>query len=181
MSTTTTTDMRVWVGCLGCYNAGALVGEWVDGIEAGGFEPHDGLRNAGIDRPACGRAKADEPWCLDLEGFEGFIGGECSPMEAQRVAEAVEDLDDDERAAFGAWIGNGSGDIDGLDSFRDDYLGKWSSEKDYAQEYADSMGANEVEQHWPYTCVDWDHATRELFMDLWSAPAPDGDVFVFSQ
>lgn len=27
-------DAKVWVGCLGCYNGGALVGEWFDAGEA---------------------------------------------------------------------------------------------------------------------------------------------------
>ncbi len=35
-----TLNPRVWVGCLGCYNAGVLVGAWVDAAEAEDFEPH---------------------------------------------------------------------------------------------------------------------------------------------
>jgi hypothetical protein len=32
-STSTTDTVRAWVGCLGCYNNGNLVGEWIDGTE----------------------------------------------------------------------------------------------------------------------------------------------------
>lgn len=177
--TTTTADMRVWVGCLGCYNAGALVGEWVDGIEAEDLEPHDHLANAGISSPACGRVKADERWCLDLEGYEGFISGECSPMEAQRVAQAVEDLDDDERAAFGAWIGNGSGDIDGLDSFREAFSGEWPNFVEYAQELAEDLGAVDEGASWPNSYIDWERAARDLAMDYTVLDAPGGGVYVF--
>jgi hypothetical protein len=28
---TTTETPRVWIGCLASYNAGRLIGEWVDG------------------------------------------------------------------------------------------------------------------------------------------------------
>ena len=32
---------RVWVGCLGCYNAGRLVGRWVDAEDAADLSPED--------------------------------------------------------------------------------------------------------------------------------------------
>ena len=93
--TTTTVQARVWVGCLGCYNAGGLVGAWVDALEAESLEPHE---QAAVSMPAvCGDVKAEERWVFDHEGFGGFLEGECSPAEAVRVAETgpwepVEDL-----------------------------------------------------------------------------------------
>jgi hypothetical protein len=35
MSTTTTTEPAVWIGCLACYNAGRLVGAWFPADGAG--------------------------------------------------------------------------------------------------------------------------------------------------
>lgn len=182
MSATTVADLRVWVGCLGCYNAGALVGSWVDALEAESLEPHDHLAAAGISLPACGRLEgADERWCLDLEGFEGFIPGECSPAEAQRVAEALEAVPDYvPLGAVAAWVGNGSGTLEDLSAFDDDYAGEWDSEQAYAEDLADSIGAIDSEARWPNDCIDWERATRELFADgLWSAPAEGGGVHVF--
>ena len=33
--TTPTMPLRVWPGCLSCYNAGQLVGAWIDAADAG--------------------------------------------------------------------------------------------------------------------------------------------------
>jgi hypothetical protein len=40
--------------------------------------------------------------------------------------------------------------------------------KDYAQELADDLGVDQSSMQWPYTCIDWDQATRELAMDYTS-------------
>ena len=37
--------------------------------------------------------------------------------------------------------------------------------KDYAQQYAEDVGAIRDDVHWPCTCIDWDQAARELQMD----------------
>lgn len=37
--------------------------------------------------------------------------------------------------------------------------------KDYAQELAEDLGTINSDVHWPYTCIDWDRAARELRMD----------------
>jgi hypothetical protein len=41
--------------------------------------------------------------------------------------------------------------------------------KDYAQELAEEVGAIERDVKWPYTCIDWDQAARELQTDYSSA------------
>lgn len=81
MSTTTDTDYtpRAWVGCLGCYNGGRLIGEWLDA---------DGLEDADTLAAICTRPDHEELWCMDLENIPG---GECSPAEAARMARALTD------------------------------------------------------------------------------------------
>ena len=37
--------------------------------------------------------------------------------------------------------------------------------QEYAQELADECGLINREVSWPYTCIDWDKAARELRMD----------------
>lgn len=34
MTTTATMPLRIWPGCLSCYNAGRLVGAWIDAADA---------------------------------------------------------------------------------------------------------------------------------------------------
>lgn len=40
--------------------------------------------------------------------------------------------------------------------------------KEYAQELAEDCGMLDKEDKWPYTCIDWDHAARELRYDYFS-------------
>jgi antirestriction protein len=37
--------------------------------------------------------------------------------------------------------------------------------EDYAQELADDLGLLQKGSTWPYTCIDWEQAARELQMD----------------
>ena len=67
---------RAWVGCLGCYNEGRLTGDWVAALDASEFVP-------------CKRVDHEEWWVFDHEGFDGFLTGECAPMDAQDLADAL--------------------------------------------------------------------------------------------
>ncbi len=176
--TTTTIDMQVWVGCLACYNGGALVGEWIAGYSAGALTTE--ALHERHEHPAMAPGEVhEELWCFDLEGYAGFVAGECSPMEAQRIAEAVEDMDDDTREAFGAWIGDGSGDIDDRSTFEDQFCGVWDSFRDYAENLAEDIGAMDADVRWPYTHINWDHAAAELAMDYGYADVSGGRVAVW--
>lgn len=47
-----------------------------------------------------------------------------------------------------------------LTLIRDSYF------EDYARELADDLYGNEMsDSHWPFTCIDWESAARELRMD----------------
>jgi antirestriction protein len=45
------------------------------------------------------------------------------------------------------------------------YSGQFSSDKEFAQDMADSTGAIRDDNAWPYTCIDWDWAAKELMYD----------------
>ena len=49
-----------------------------------------------------------------------------------------------------------------------DYLIRDTYFKEYAQELADDIGAIKSDIGWPYSCIDWDRAARELQMDYTS-------------
>lgn len=89
MATMTETP-RVWVGCLACYNSGALVGEWVDAVDAAEFVP-------------CQRTGHEEWWCLDTDNMP--VDGEMSPADATRYAEAAAEIDAP-MAAVRAYVAN---------------------------------------------------------------------------
>lgn len=47
----------------------------------------------------------------------------------------------------------------GVTLIREDYF------QEYAQEFAEDVGATNKECNWPYTCIDWEQAAEELAMD----------------
>lgn len=169
-------EPQVWIGCLACYNAGRLVGEWVDAIEAGDKTPadihgdEDNLHRLEIRD---GGSPHEELWCMDHQDFKGLLDGECSPMEAQRIAEVLAKLieemgggheDDELIEAYAGWL-NYTGeraDEAHIDSFREDFGGIWESAVAYAQNWADEIGAEVDDAIWPFDCIDWERAAREL-------------------
>lgn len=164
-------DAQAWVGCLACYNAGRLVGEWVPGTEAADFTP-------------CRRPGHEEWWVFDHEGFEGLLSGECSPFEATRLADAIDAIEADHYPipAVKEWLedrGESLSEWDDVsDQFTEAYAGVWESEADFAEDYAESVGLvkDSDELH---SYIDWERFARDLFIDAyWSADAESG-VYVF--
>lgn len=120
---------------------------------------------------------------MDTDGFGTLLTGECSPCEAQRIAELVADLDDDDRDALGAYVQDRGETLDDqlIERFRDAYRGRADSERDYAQDYADEIGAIPETYSWPASYIDWDRAARDLFMDgIYALDASGGGIHVFS-
>lgn len=198
-------EARVWVGCLGCYNAGGLVGAWVDAIDAEDLEPHAYvLEGTGSTIPPCGRLEgADERWVFDFEGFAGMLSGECSPAEAAQLAEVLEAVEADglEVEAFGAYVANIGRQYAAEDwastreQFAEAYRGRHASGADYAEELFEELGGFEVygpaggsdrtrdlSSSWPFYCIDWDRAWRELELGdgYWVHDAGPGEVYVFA-
>lgn len=177
---TDTTTPRAWVGCLGCYNAGRLVGKWVDGTEAGDVTPADlGLTPTIYD-------SHDELWVMDHEGYGRALTGECSPVEAQRRAELIAAIEEEHypAGAVFAWAELTGADLEEWDArtrelFEDCYHGEWPSFRDYAEDFAESTGAVDEEARWPHSYIDWDRAADELEQGYWTAEADGGGVYVF--
>ena len=104
-TTTETETPRAWVGCLGCYNSGDLVGEWMDSHTAGDAVLWSFVRQMNDGRELCARCGSDEFWVFDHEGLpDGVLSGECSPCQFAEVATAWESVDDPEM--FAAYLGN---------------------------------------------------------------------------
>ena len=51
------------------------------------------------------------------------------------------------------------------EQFEEAYQGQWSSDEDFAQEMAEDCGMIARKVEWPYTCIDWEQAARELMYD----------------
>lgn len=109
-----------------------------------------------------------------------------APMTVHEFLKAVdflpEDLRDDEetpdnvqteldlieqygRVAIDAYHALGIEQNYGLDDFEEAYIGEYSSHEDFAQQMAEDIGAIQTNVSWPYTCIDWELAARELMYD----------------
>ena len=152
---------RAWVGCLGCYNSGALVGKWLDGNEC------DDLEAAGLTDSAgkCTRCGADEFWVMDHENYGPVLSGECSPMEAYEAAQLLESVPEWERPILEAWLGNGM-EFD-LDAMREAYVGEYESDKEFAEEYAENCDLlGDMPESLRYY-FDFEAYARALMNDAW--------------
>jgi antirestriction protein len=184
-------EFRVWIGCLACYNAGRLVGQWYDASEAGEVttsrvhgrdmtywvKSHDG-RGSILRR----HEMHEELWCFDIEAPHESLAREMSPMEAAQIAEVLADAERRyiEVAPFLAWLDNQGYAVDGdhFSDFEDAYCGEWKDEEDYAYQLAEDLGAVPEGHSWPASYVDWQRAARDLFMDHTAIRSPGG-IWVF--
>lgn len=181
---------QAWVGCLGCYNAGALVGRWVDGEDAADVtvsELHARQPEAHEADPYA--SLHEELWVMDFQGYEGALTGECSPDEATRIATAlalVEDSPyplaavvayrDNLGPAYAPWATWDEWESD----FSDAYAGEWDSLAAFAEDFAEETGqAPSDGGQWPTSYIDWQAAASEL--EVWEHDAGGGRVYVFWQ
>jgi len=61
-----------------------------------------------------------------------------------------------------------------LSSMEEAYQGEYRSDEDFAREMAEQCGYMEKDVAWPFTCIDWEHAARELMYDYFEI---DGHYF----
>lgn len=187
---------RAWVGCLACYNAGRLVGECFDGVEAGEATPedvHSGRVECTCPRsalltthdPECpvpsAGARHEELWVFDHEGYGALIPGECSPAEAQAKAEELAVLPQGERAAFAAYAGYVGAEYADVEGFREAYAGEWESALDYAYAYVEDTGMLHGVDDTIARYFDYQGFARDLELggDICTMPAGNGYVYVF--
>jgi antirestriction protein len=139
MIETTTATVRVWVGNLGDYNAGRLVGAWVDIDPAA-----DLVRDTAweIDRAANVRPSSEEWMVFDVEGVPAGLVREGSweyVEELRRYVDALDEVGDWCADAYAA-LCNYRGEVVDADEFADVFCGEYDSIEEYAADFAEDMG-----------------------------------------
>ncbi|MGO3833095.1 MAG: antirestriction protein ArdA [Microbacteriaceae bacterium] len=168
---------RAWVGCLACYNAGELVGQWCEARNA-----HD-ITLEKVHSSAAGiLSSCEELWCFDTENIP--VAREMSPHEAAQWGEVFDEVDEHLWPAFHAWIQSGDystqhgSDLPAVNTFIDNYLGDYESFASYLRQHADDMGllADAPEVLCRY--FDWGSFARDEEHNYTVCETP-GSVFVF--
>lgn len=96
-------------------------------------------------------------------------------MKNENTIAAKEKLvaDGADEAAVDAYIALGIDDDD-LSNFTESYEGKFDSDVEFSQQVAENLGLcsdpscgshDTCTAAWPYTCIDWEWAARELMND----------------
>lgn len=148
---------RVWIGSLAAYNAGRLIGEWVDADDL------DTLQEAA--ERVLKRGGGEEIALMDREGFGDLIG---EYTQLERVAEIAQAIEEHGEPFVIFWTSEPSWfeslEIgEASDTFEEAYCGGgWDSMRDYAENLAEELGAIPDDLSWPLTHIDWEGAAREL-------------------
>ncbi len=147
---------KLYVGTYQKYNAGSIQGAWLS------LSDYD---NAEQFYKACAELHKDEDDCeLMFQDFEGFP--EDMYSESGGVEELYELIDFINNSHLDAEIVLAAISI-GIsldDDIEDAYAGSYDSDQDFAVQLAEETGFEEPTA-WPYTCIDWKYAAREIMYD----------------
>lgn len=130
MADTTTDEPRIWIGCYACYNAGNLVGEWID-ADADAVEEHIAAHRAEYDDPIDGLH--EEYGAFDYENTGST--GECIQTHLDAV-EALEEWEWLRDVVPFPVIAAANGDGHSPEDFR----GEFETPTDLAYNYVDDTG-----------------------------------------
>jgi antirestriction protein len=155
MSTLTNTP-RIYVGTYAKYNNGSIQGAWLD---------LDDYTDAEDFYNACKELHSDEPDPeFMFQDFEGFPKQFYS--ESGSVDEIYEYIDFVQKSHLDQDVIDAGLDCDiAMENIEEAYSGKYSSDKDFAQQFAEEIGVIDKNASWPNTCIDWEQAARELMYD----------------
>jgi len=54
-----------------------------------------------------------------------------------------------------------------LDNFEEAYQGKYDCDEHFAQDLAEGIGNTPNTNEWPYHCIDWGQAAKELMLEYY--------------
>lgn len=142
-------DPAAWIGCLGCYNAGRLVGRWYTADEI--------ADDPDLIPTTCDRCGSDEFDTFDTEN----LPCQMTAREFVEQAESVRDLfmfDGDKWERVNLLIADGlANTISDAISYDDDhYRGQYETGGDFAYELAVDTGALNECATWITDAIDWE-------------------------
>lgn len=161
---------RIYVGTYAKYNAGSIAGEWLD------LEDYIGRDTF---YRACAALHRDE---LDPEfmfqDWEDIPDGMVSESHVSEDLWEWLELDEDDRELLAVY----REDVDqsgSIETAREAFNGKWSSEEDFAQDLYEELGYCD-DKNPLLSYVDWERVARDLRIGGdYVYVRKDGEVWVF--
>ena len=159
----------VFIQSLADYNAGRIVGEWVDVSEM----DIDALWDAINKILSQSQEENAEEW--EVAGYEGFY--ELTPTHPKTIIKVAETLAEhgEAYAIYALYVGENYATVEG---FEDSYHGTWDSFLEFATEMFDECYLSELPEHLRYY-IDYEAFARDLSMDYYHEQGEDGKVHIF--
>lgn len=82
-------------------------------------------------------------------------------QELSIIAECLEDTEYYDEDVISAGI---ACDVS-ISNIDEAYAGSFSSDEEFAQDMAEQLGLINLNASWPYTCIDWEDAAKEIMYD----------------
>ena len=170
-------DLGIYVACLASYNAGHLVGCWIDLAElpVSAEQISEAIQWMLQQSPA---TDAEEYAVHDSSGLPSFLRSTEWPELAQLAlyAETLAEVGESDAEAYRLACDDVS-EVITEDDFRDTYCGCYSSGEDYAEQFHDDCGTDLG----PLAAyIDWERYWRDLTYDGYrEEAASDGGVHIF--
>lgn len=169
----TRTGAKIFLTDYASYNNGTQFefGHWVDLSD---FDSAEELNEYIIkhfqeaDKESPLDSPREEIMITDYEGFPEALYSES--MNFETLYQYFEKADECGYSAevIEAFADLGNYSLSDLDAFFDalaeSYSGEYSSDEDFAQDLAEQTGF-EQPNAWPYNCIDWERAARDLMYD----------------
>jgi antirestriction protein len=161
--------MKIWLGDLGKYNEGKLIGEWID-LEAVSSDELGELVNKYSNNGQGDYFIAD--WCSDIEGLK--VSEHSDPFKLLESQEAWSKLHDYEQRAVSFLLSEGYSFDDAMEKHED--VMQWEGNlEDVAHELVDEGCFGDIPKSIA-NYIDYEAIARDLSFDGYSEH--DGYVFL---
>jgi len=147
--------MKIYVSTYAKYNAGSLTGAWLTLTDYNNEQDFltecYNLHDDEIDH---------ELMFQDFDDVHKNYQDECVNLTA--LYEYIDACNNNDKSIIDAGL-----DCEiPLESIMDAYQGQYDSDEDFAYDYAESCGVLNKNDEWPYNCIDWSIAARDLMFDF---------------
>lgn len=161
--------INIYVGTYAKYSNGSIAGEWIE------VTPDYDLLMEQIKELHSDEEDPEimiQDYDIEDSGLQTIFKDLGETPDLKEVCNALELLQDEDTGMIAAYIdciGASDSIEDTIKAANDNFYGQYDSDEDFAQETAEQCGMIERNLSWPYTCIDWTYAARELMYDYYTS------------